>query len=121
MKGNKPKANQPAKEDLYEAIYSIVRLIPQGRVSTYGAIAQAIGMRSGARMVGYALNSCHILQPPIPAHRVVNSAGLLTGRHHFNPPELMQQLLEQEGITVEDNQVKNFASLLWNPSKEIEV
>ncbi len=107
------------KIDLYDAIYNIVRCIPKGRVSSYGAIAKAIGMKSGARIVGYAMNLSHHVKPSVPAHRVVNSTGLLTGKHHFNPPERMQQLLEKEGVTVFNDKVKNFKTQFWDPIKEI--
>ncbi len=107
------------KEDIYNAIYDIVRLIPKGRVSSYGAIAAAIGMRSGARVVGYAMNHCIGIKPKVPAHRVVNSTGLLTGKHHFSPPERMQQLLEKEGVKVVNDKVQDFANKFWDPSKEI--
>ena len=106
---------------IYYAIYALVRLVPAGRVTSYGAIAAALGMASGARQVGYAMNLSHSAPLPVPAHRVVNRQGLLTGRHHFNPPELMQQLLEQEGIVVQDNKVLDFERLFWDPSKELEV
>jgi methylated-DNA-protein-cysteine methyltransferase-like protein len=109
------------KTDLYSAIYDIVRLIPPGRATSYGAIAAAIGVKSGARMVGYAMNNCHTLQPPVPAHRVVNSKGLLTGRFHFSPPEAMQQLLEQEGIKVTDHQIANWNSIFWDPVIELNI
>lgn len=105
--------------DLYNAIYDIVRLVPAGRVTSYGAVAAAIGVKSGARMVGYAMNACHRLQPPVPAHRVVNSKGLLTGRFHFSPPEAMQQLLEDEGVTVANHQVTNWKMVFWDPAKEL--
>jgi len=107
------------KSHIYDAIYDIVRLIPPGRVTSYGAIAAAIGARSGARLVGYAMNMSHSALPPVPAHRVVNRKGLLTGRHHFNPPGLMQELLEQEGIKVEDNAIVGYESLFWDPLKEL--
>lgn len=108
------------KTHLYDQIYEIVRLIPPGRVSTYGAIAEAIGVRSGARMVGYALGHSIGIQPEVPAHRVVNSQGLLTGRHHFSPPEKMEQLLIEEHVTVVAQRVVDFKKLFWHPIKEIE-
>jgi len=108
-------------ESVYQHIYEIVRLIPKGRVSSYGAIAAAIGVKSGARMVGYALSSSFGIKPWVPAHRVVNRNGLLTGKHHFGSPTAMQELLEKEGIKIEDNQVVNFESLFWDPLKEIEI
>lgn len=105
--------------DIYTAIYDVVRAIPSGRVSSYGAIAAAIGVKSGARMVGYAMNHSHTVHPPVPAHRVVNRNGLLTGKHHFNPPQQMQQLLETEGIQVKNDQIVDFDRLFWNPSTEL--
>jgi methylated-DNA-protein-cysteine methyltransferase related protein len=109
------------KEPIYDAIYDLVRAIPLGRVSTYGAIAAAIGVASGARVVGYAMNNCHGLTPKVPAHRVVNRNGMLTGKHHFSPPEQMQQLLEKEGIKVADDVIINFVDHFWDPIKELEM
>ena len=105
--------------DLYEAIYEIVRLIPRGRVSTYGHIAAAVGAKSGARMVGYAMNQSHTQTPYVPAHRVINRAGLLTGKRHFGPGSEMSDALRAEGIDVQDDQVQNFGELLWDPMVEI--
>jgi methylated-DNA-protein-cysteine methyltransferase-like protein len=105
--------------DIYMAIYDVVRKVPKGRVTTYGHIAAAIGMKSGARMVGYAMNHCHGVKPKVPAHRVVNSAGLLTGKAHFGPGDEMADLLAKEGITVSDNKVQNFSQLLWDPAIEL--
>lgn len=108
------------KEDsFFENVYKVVRLIPKGRITSYGAIAAAIGAKKAARMVGYAMNGSHGVHPPVPAHRVVNRKGLLTGRHHFSPPELMENLLREEGIKVKDHQVLNFKELFWNPLEEI--
>jgi len=107
------------KESIYDAIFDIVRLVPKGRVTTYGAVAAAIGARSGARMVGYAMNACAGVKPKVPAHRVLNRNGMLTGKHHFSPPEKMQQLLEKEGITVKDDKVVGFDKLLWDPMVEL--
>jgi methylated-DNA-protein-cysteine methyltransferase related protein len=108
-----------SKESIYDAIYDVVRCIPKGRVTSYGAVAAAIGAASGARLVGYALSLCFSARPKVPAHRVVNSAGLLTGRHHFSPPEKMQHLLEKEGIKVVDNKVADFKKLFWDPLQEL--
>lgn len=105
--------------DIYTAIYDIARSIPRGRVSSYGAIAAAVGLRSGARMVGYAMLHCEHQKPKVPAHRVVNSSGLLTGRHHFSPPEKMQQLLEKEGVKVKEHKVVNFDKVFWDPLQEL--
>lgn len=107
------------KDNLYDAIYDVVRAIPKGRVSSYGAISAAIGVKSGARVVGYAMNLSHNVKPKVPAHRVVNRNGMLTGKHHFSPPELMQQLLEKEGVKVIDDAVQHFDALFWDPLVEL--
>lgn len=107
------------KDNLYDAIYDVVRAIPKGRVSSYGAISAAIGVKSGARVVGYAMNLSHNVKPKVPAHRVVNRNGMLTGKHHFSPPELMQQLLEKEGVKVVDDTVQHFDALFWDPLVEL--
>jgi methylated-DNA-protein-cysteine methyltransferase-like protein len=109
-----------SKDSLYDAIYDVVRLVPKGRVTSYGAVAAAIGAASGARVVGYAMNLCGAVKPKVPAHRVLNRNGMLTGKHHFSPPEKMQQLLEKEGITVKDDKVVDFEKHFWDPMKEIE-
>lgn len=108
-------------DSFFENVYKIVRLIPKGSVSSYGAIASAIGAKKSARMVGYAMNNSRIVEPDIPAHRVVNRKGLLTGRHRFSPPELMEELLTAEGIEIKDNQVQNFKKVFWDPIKEIQL
>jgi methylated-DNA-protein-cysteine methyltransferase-like protein len=105
--------------DIYEAIYNVVRAVPYGRVTTYGAVAAAIGAKSGARMVGYALNHCGGLQPPVPAHRIVNRCGVLSGRYHFVPEQLMQQMLEEEEVKVEGNKVIDFDQCFWDPLIEL--
>jgi methylated-DNA-protein-cysteine methyltransferase-like protein len=101
--------------DWIEKIYAIVRKIPKGKVTSYGAIADAIGARTTARMVGWAMNASHTAKPKVPAHRVVNRNGLLTGRHHFASPTLMQELLESEKIEIKDNQIINFENHFWKP------
>ncbi|HVK97857.1 MAG TPA: MGMT family protein [Flavisolibacter sp.] len=103
-------------ESFFEAVFDVVRQIPKGRVTTYGSIAEALGIKKSARMVGWAMNMAHNVTPKVPAHRVVNRMGLLTGRMHFAYPEQMQELLEKEGVLVENNQVVNFKELFWNPS-----
>ena len=103
----------------FERVYEVAKLIPYGRVSTYGAIAKYLGAAKSARMVGWAMNASH-KDPDVPAHRVVNKKGLLTGKHHFKGTNLMQQLLESEGIEVVDNQIKKLDTLFWDPQKEIE-
>jgi methylated-DNA-protein-cysteine methyltransferase related protein len=101
----------------YELIYSIVKQIPLGKVTSYGIIAKLIGGGFSARVVGYAMNKASFYDD-IPAHRVVNRNGLLTGRHHFTPPQRMQSLLEEEGIEIIDNQIVNFQDVLWNPLED---
>lgn len=107
------------KESIYNAIYDVVRMVPKGRVTTYGAVAAAIGAKSGARLVGYAMNLSTSVKPKVPAHRVLNRNGMLTGKHHFSPPEKMQQLLEKEGVKIENDTVVDFERLYWDPLKEI--
>jgi methylated-DNA-protein-cysteine methyltransferase-like protein len=109
------------RAEFYEQVYSLVRLIPKGRVTTYGAIARSLGHPGGARMVGYAMNLSHRLENKIPAHRVVNRIGLLTGKHHFDAPGKMEELLASEGIEVIQDKVSNFEVLFWNPIEEIDV
>ena len=102
------------KNDFFERVYQIVRQIPEGRVTSYGAIAKAIGAARSARMVGYAMNASHDFED-VPAHRVVNRNGVLTGKHHFDGSNLMQQLLENEGIKVVNNQIVDFKKHYWEP------
>lgn len=106
-------------QSFYDVVFDLVRLIPKGRVTSYGAIARSIGAGGSARMVGYAMNHAHLASPTIPAHRVVNSTGLLTGKFHFATPELMQELLEREGVMVKDDKVQNFKQLFWDPMDEL--
>ena len=108
-------------ENTYDLIYEIVRHVPKGRVTTYGAVAAATGAKSGARLVGYAMNGSHTVKPKVPAHRVVNRKGLLTGKHHFGSPTMMQELLEKEGIKVKDDQVADFEKLFWDPLLELNI
>ncbi|NJM78642.1 MAG: MGMT family protein [Flavobacterium sp.] len=103
------------KDNFFERVYEVARQIPYGRVTSYGAIAKAIGANRSARMVGWAMNASHGLEH-VPAHRVVNRKGLLTGKHHFGGTNLMQQLLESEGIKVVDNQIIDFEKVFWEPN-----
>lgn len=106
----------PSKEfSFYEKVYEVARKIPTGKVTSYGAIAEFLGRKGSARMVGYAMNNAHSV-PDVPAHRVVNRNGLLTGKHHFSPPDLMNQLLENEGIEIENDKILNFKEVFWKPS-----
>ena len=105
----------------FEKVYAVVALIPHGRVTSYGAIARYLGTGGSSRMVGWAMNASHHMLQHIPAHRVVNRNGLLTGKHHFGAPDLMKQLLESEGIQVVNDQVVNFNQIYWDPSRELEL
>lgn len=111
----------PKQSDFFQDVYDVVRLIPTGKVTSYGAIGAYLGAVRSARMVGWAMNNAHSLQPPVPAHRVVNRNGLLTGRAHFNPPSKMQELLEKEGITIENDQIINFKAHFWEPLHELKL
>lgn len=120
----KLKSVQPSgkeEDSFFELVFQIVRQIPKGRVTSYGAIATALGAKSSARMVGWALNGCHRVRPKVPAQRVVNRQGLLTGKIHFGYPEQMQELLEKEGVKVKDDQVVDFDKKFWDPVKELGV
>lgn len=107
-------------DGFFEQVYAVVCKIPYGRVTTYGAIAEFLGSRSSARMVGWAMNASHGSKQAVPAHRVVNRNGMLTGKFHFGHPDLMQQLLEAEGVQVVDDQIQSFKQLFWNPDDESE-
>ena len=108
---------KPETLNFFDKVYEVAKLIPYGRVTSYGAIATYLGAARGARMVGYAMNGSH--SKDVPAHRVVNRKGLLTGKHHFEGTNLMQQLLESEGIAVIENQIQNLDKIFWDPSKEL--
>jgi len=101
--------------DFYLSVFEIVKRIPKGRVTSYGYIAKALGSGGSSRVVGYAMNKSHTFDPSIPAHRVVNRNGLLTGKAHFNPPSIMQELLEKEGIEIKEDQIVNFKEKFWDP------
>lgn len=105
----------------FEDVWAVVRLIPRGRVTSYGAIGRYLGAARSARMVGWAMNAAHSVTPPVPAQRVVNRIGLLTGKHHFGDPFRMQELLEKEGVRVENDRVSDFKILFWDPCKELEI
>ncbi len=112
--------NQPnSKSNFFEMVYEVTMLIPEGRVTSYGAIANYLGSARSARMVGWALNGSHSKPDFIPAHRVVNRAGLLTGQHHFPGESTMQNMLEAEGVLVENNKVVDFTKHFWDPSVEL--
>lgn len=105
-------------KDFFQDVYDVVRLIPHGKVTSYGAIANYLGAKQGARMVGWAMNASHVL-PDVPAHRVVNRVGLLSGKHHFEHPEQMQELLTLEGIRVINDQIQDFQKVFWDPALEL--
>ena len=111
----KPQGNSV---NFFQQVYVVVRLIPQGRVSSYGAIGRYLGTPQSARMVGWAMNAAH-QDATIPAHRVVNRVGLLTGKHHFQGSQLMQQLLKNEGVEVVQDRIQNFNHVFWDPVKEL--
>ena len=104
-------------DNFFEKVYEVARLIPHGRVTSYGTIAKYLGAARSARMVGWAMNNSSGKE--VPAHRVVNRKGILTGKHHFDGTNLMQQLLESEGVEVLDNQIQNFEKIFWDPAKEL--
>jgi methylated-DNA-protein-cysteine methyltransferase-like protein len=109
-----------AEMHFFDKVYDVVRLIPYGRVTSYGAIAAFLGSKGSARMVGWAMNASHSLKEPIPAHRVLNRHGVLTGKHHFGINNLMEQLLISEGIEVENDRVLNFTRIFWDPAMELD-
>ena len=105
----------------FENVFEVVMQIPKGRVTSYGAIANYLGTKMSARMVGWAMNASHGIKPKVPAHRVVNRNGMLTGKHHFATPTLMEELLEQDGVAVVKDKVVDFEKLFWDPAKELEL
>lgn len=106
-------------DSFFEQVFQVARLVPKGRVTSYGAIARYLGAGLSARMVGWAVASSGSARPKVPAHRVVNRVGLLSGRHHFDPPERMQELLEKEGVSIKNDQVVEFEKRFWDPSVEL--
>jgi len=128
-KNNKtlPKALQEKPKTInkeysfFENVYEVVRQIPKGRVTSYGAIANYLGTKLSARMVGWAMNSAHSVKPKVPAHRVVNRNGMLSGKAHFATPTLMEELLNKEKIKVENDVIVNFKNVFWDPAKELEI
>ena len=106
-------------DGFFTKVYEVTKLIPKGRVTSYGAIAAFLGSPGAARMVGWALNNCHQLDEYIPAHRVVNRNGMLTGKHHFPGISTMEELLRSEGLRVENDQIIDFEKYFWNPNQEL--
>lgn len=109
---------EPRNKDFFSNVYDVVKLIPEGRVTSYGAIAKYLGVKGSARMVGWAMNAAHGMQD-VPAHRVVNREGMLTGKNHFDDPDEMQGLLESEGVKVNNDRVADFKARFWDPSIEL--
>jgi len=108
-------------KDFFEMVYQVVRLIPKGRVTSYGSIAKYLGASRSSRMVGWAMNATHSQKKKVPAHRVVNRNGELTGKHHFATPFLMQELLEKEGLKITKDKIQNFEKYYWNPIDELKI
>ena len=117
---NIKKINPSGKreESFFELVYEVARQIPYGRVTSYGAIAACLGTKLSARMVGWAMNGADKINPTVPAHRVVNRVGLLSGKHHFKPPGKMEKLLKKEGILVKDDVIVDFKEKFWDPSRD---
>ena len=115
------KKNSKNPDSFFEKVYEVARLIPKGRVTSFGAIARYLGTAGSARMVGWAMNGAHNQTLPVPAQRVVNRNGLLTGKHHFGSPDMMRQLLENEGVHIENDVVVDFKKLFWDPSEELKL
>lgn len=115
----KIKPSGGTDDNFFSLVYEVARQIPKGRVTSYGAIAACLGTKSSARMVGWAMNGCHRVKPKVPAHRVVNRNGMLTGKHHFNPPGIMEELLKKEGVKVKNDQVVDFKKHFWDPVEEL--
>jgi methylated-DNA-protein-cysteine methyltransferase-like protein len=110
----------PKTQDFFQNVFDVVRLIPKGRVTSYGAIAKYLGTGGSSRMVGWAMNASHSVKPKVPAHRVVNRNGMLSGKAHFETPTTMQTLLEKEKIKVQNETVLDFEKLFWDPMKELQ-
>ncbi|HET9431753.1 MAG TPA: MGMT family protein [Chitinophagaceae bacterium] len=113
LKTIKPSGIQD--QNFFEQVYEVVRQIPKGRVTSYGAVAACLGTKLSARMVGWAMNGAHRIRPKVPAHRVVNRNGMLSGKHHFKTPDEMEKLLRKEGIKVVEDRIVNFEKHFWDP------
>ena len=113
------KPSGKKEESFFELVYEVARQIPKGRVTSYGAIANCIGTKLSARMVGWAMNGADKVRPKIPAHRVVNRNGMLSGKHHFGEPDAMEKLLNKEGIKVKNDTIVDFEKLFWDPAEAL--
>ncbi len=107
------------EKDFFKLVYEVVKLVPEGRVTSYGAIANYLGSKSSSRVVGYAMNASHKIKPKVPAHRVVNRIGLLSGKQHFETPFQMEELLMKEKIIIKNDKVLDFKNIFWDPQKEL--
>ena len=117
LKSVKPSGKKD--ESFFELVYEVARQIPKGKVTSYGAIAACLGTKSSARMVGWAMNGAAKVKPKVPAHRVVNRIGMLSGKHHFSPPGSMEKSLKKEGIKVKNDKIVDFEKHFWDPIKEV--
>lgn len=117
LKAVKPSGKRD--ENFFEMVFEVARQVPKGRVTSYGAIAASVGAKSSARLVGWAMNGAGRVRPKVPAHRVVNRIGMLSGKHHFSPPGMMEKLLKKEGIKVKNDQVQDFKKVFWDPVQEL--
>jgi methylated-DNA-protein-cysteine methyltransferase-like protein len=117
LKSVKPSGKKD--ESFFELVYEVARQIPKGKVTSYGAIAASLGTKSSARMVGWAMNGAGKVKPKVPAHRVVNRIGMLSGKHHFSPPGSMEKSLKKEGIKVKNDKIVDFEKHFWDPVKEV--
>ncbi|MDA9312939.1 MGMT family protein [Vicingaceae bacterium] len=118
MPNNSIKITEKNK-DYFDSVFQVVRLIPEGRATSYGAISNCLGTKSGARMIGWAMNASHSQKEYVPAHRVVNRNGMLTGKHHFPSPIAMQEALEGEGVEIKDDKIQNYKQVYWDPTVEL--
>ena len=107
------------EKDFFKLVYEVVKLVPEGRVTSYGAIANYLGSKSSSRVVGYAMNASHKIKPKVPTHRVVNRIGLLSGKQHFETPFQMEELLMKEKIIIKNDKVIDFKNIFWDPQKEL--
>ncbi len=113
------KPSGKSDSGFFELVYEVARQIPKGRVTSYGAIANCLGTKLSARMVGWAMNGAHLVKPKVPAHRVVNRLGILSGKHHFTPAGEMERLLKKEGVKIKNDAVVDFKKLFWDPAVEL--
>jgi methylated-DNA-protein-cysteine methyltransferase-like protein len=119
LKSIKPSGRKD--ENFFDLVYAVARQIPKGRVTSYGAIANVLGTKLSARMVGWAMNGSGKVKPKVPAHRVVNRNGMLSGKHHFDHPDQMEMLLKKEGVKVKNDTIIGFERIFWDPAKELEL